>query len=38
VKVRRVAATGASILQSQWRRAGDEWRIVSDDVVRTDPG
>jgi len=38
VKVRRIAATGASILQSQWRRAGDEWRIVSDDVVRTDPG
>jgi len=38
VRVRRTGEAGATIAQSQWRRAESGWHIVSDDVVRVDPG
>ena len=38
VRVRRAGQGGsAAIVQGQWRRAADGWRLVGDDIVRVDP-
>jgi hypothetical protein len=37
VRVRARAAGGVSLVQTQWRRVDGTWRVVTADVVRTDP-
>jgi hypothetical protein len=37
VKVRVREGEVRSVVQSQWRRASDGWRMVADDVVRIEP-
>ena len=37
VKVRVPGEGGSTLVQSQWRRAGEGWRVVTADILRTDP-
>lgn len=37
VRVRARDAAAVRLVQTQWRRAGSDWRLVASDVVRTDP-